>query len=181
VDELGRYGLASAGFERRLREVRDWGLPTPCTGWNVRQLVNHNVRGNLNYVALLDGGAAEDFLRLRDLDALGDDPVAAYDGSVRGLVEAFRQPGALERTLDYPLGKVRGGQALAIRTVDTVIHTWDLARAIGADERLDEELVDWADENLDEIYQGLDVDRFFATPRGSGGSKQERLLRRTGR
>ncbi|WP_345033541.1 maleylpyruvate isomerase N-terminal domain-containing protein [Kutzneria kofuensis] len=49
----------------------DWAAPTPCTEWDVRQLVNHVVRGNLNYVALLDGGTAAEFLRWREVDALG--------------------------------------------------------------------------------------------------------------
>jgi uncharacterized protein (TIGR03086 family) len=176
------YVLASAEFERRLRHVRDWAAPTPCTEWDVRQLVNHVVRGNLNYVALLDGGTAAEFLRWREVDALGDDPVGAYERSVREFEAAFRSPAAMRRTLDYPLGKVGGGQAVAIRTTDTVIHTWDLARAIGADETLNADLVDWIDETLDAIYQGLEgMDRIFGTSGRAEASKQDRLLRRMGR
>jgi uncharacterized protein (TIGR03086 family) len=181
-DAIDRYVLASAGFERRLRWVRDWTLPTPCTEWNLRQLVNHVVRGNVNYIALLDGGTAEDFRRLRDADALGDDPVGAFNRSVQAFVTAFRRPGASERILDYPLGKIRGEQALAVRTTDTVVHTWDLARAIGADDRLDAGLVAWIDENLEAIYADLDgLERFFAKPERTGSSAQDRLLRRMGR
>lgn len=71
--------LASAGFERALRTVEpgQWAWPAPCTEWDVRQLVNHMTRGNLNYVLLAQGGTKAGFLRLRDADALGDDPVAA--------------------------------------------------------------------------------------------------------
>ncbi len=181
-DVVERYVAASGEFERRLRLVGDWDAPTPCTEWDVRQLVNHMVRGNLNYVALLDGGTSADFLRLREVDALGDDPVGAYERSVAEFVKAFREAGALGRSLDYPLGKVGGGQAVAVRTVDTVIHTWDLARAIKGDEELNADLVTWVDENLDEIYAGLEgVERFFADARKSDGTRQERLLRRLGR
>src|SRR5260370_8001843 len=37
--------------------VRDdqWDAPTPCTGWNVRDLVNHVVGGNLAFASLLRG------------------------------------------------------------------------------------------------------------------------------
>lgn len=102
------YVLVGEGFERRLRLVRDWVASAPCTEWNVRQLVNHMVRGNVNYVALLEGGTGGEFLRLREADALGVDPLDAYEESVGQLVAAFGRPGALGRSLDYPLGKARG-------------------------------------------------------------------------
>jgi hypothetical protein len=55
---------------------------------------------------------------------------------VRECAAAFACPGALEQVLDYPLGQVAGQQALAARTTDTIIPTWDLARAIGTDDTL---------------------------------------------
>ncbi|MGI5232765.1 TIGR03086 family metal-binding protein [Actinoallomurus sp. CA-142502] len=190
---VDRFAGTSAGFERRLGAVRpaQWRRPTPCTEWNVRQLVNHMTRGNLGYVRLLRGGSGEEFLRLRDADALGADPVGAYVRSVRECAEAFAAPGAFQRLLDYPLGKVTGRQALAVRTTDTVIHTWDLARAVGADETLDDGLVAWIDDFLEEIYAGLvetptaaeTTHRFFAPPGtlGREASRQDRLLNRMGR
>ncbi|GAA4544447.1 TIGR03086 family metal-binding protein [Amycolatopsis samaneae] len=184
--------LAGKGFERRLRKVRQdqWRRPTPCTEWNVRALVNHMTRGNLSYLRLAEGGDSAEFLRLRDADALGDDPVGAYTRSVEQCAEAFARPGVLDRLLDYPLGELPGRQALAVRTTDSVIHTWDLARAIGADETLDSDLVAWIDEHLDTIYKGLNespvatstTHRFFAardeTP---STSRQDSLLRLMGR
>jgi uncharacterized protein (TIGR03086 family) len=191
---LDRLVLSSTEFERRLRAVRpeQWTWPTPCTDWNVRQLVNHMTRGNLNYVGLLHGGTSAEFLRLRDADALGADPAGAYRRSVEECAGAFASPGALERILDYPLGKVTGRQALAVRTTDATIHTWDLARAVGADDRLNFGLVAWIDDHLEDIYAGLaetpvavdTTHRFFAAPQGvlaGDASRQDRLLRRMGR
>jgi uncharacterized protein (TIGR03086 family) len=192
-----RFLHAGAEFERRLRTVGEehWGLPTPCAEWDVRLLVNHMARGNLNYAALARGGTSAAFLRLRDADALGDDPVGAYVRSVDECAAAFARPGALERALDYPLGTVSGRQALAVRTADSVVHTWDLARALGADETLDAALVEWTEAHLADIYAGLalapadreraSARRFFAAPRGGprsvAASRQERLLHWTGR
>ncbi|MET7300750.1 TIGR03086 family metal-binding protein [Embleya sp. NPDC005575] len=193
-EPIDRFVFAGREFERRLHMVRpeQWTWPTPCSEWNVRQLVNHMTRGNVGYVQLLHGGAGADFIRLRDEDALGADPVAAYIRSVRECAAAFGQPGALERVLDYPLGRVSGQQAIAVRTTDSVIHTWDLARAIGVDDALDAGLVGWIDSHLDEIYAGLmetpiaveTTNRFFAAPDGEpadDGSPQDRLLHRMGR
>ncbi|MEV5750495.1 TIGR03086 family metal-binding protein [Actinoallomurus sp. NPDC052308] len=191
---MDRFLLAGSEFEKKLREVRSeqWAWPTPCTEWNVRRLVNHMTRGNLNYVLLLRGGTSAEFLRLRDADALGTDPVGAYVRSVRECAEAFASPGAFDRVLDYPLGKVTGRQALSVRTTDATIHTWDLARAIGVDDRLDAGLVAWIDDSLEEIYAGLaetptaaeTTHRFFAAPDGTvahDASRQDRLLHRMGR
>ncbi|MFI1919820.1 TIGR03086 family metal-binding protein [Nocardia sp. NPDC020380] len=158
----------------------------------MRQLVNHMVRGNFNYLLLLAGGSRDEFLRLRDVDAMGDDPTLAYTESVQGCRVAFGAPGVLHQDFDYPMGQVLGQQALAVRTTDTVIHTWDLARALGVDEELDTDLIAWIDDNLYEIYDGLDemptsVDtthRFFAPPSNvntAAGTRQDRLLRQMGR
>lgn len=191
---LDRFVVSSDEFERRLRLVRpdQWILPTPCTEWNVHQLANHMTRGNLNYVRLVAGGTSAEFLRMRDVDALGRDPVGAYAGSVQACIEAFSQPGALRRVLDYPLGEITGRQALAVRTTDATIHTWDLARALGVDDTLNPNLVAWINDHLEEIYAGLaetpiaveTTHRFFAAPEGTltpDASKQNRLLHRMGR
>ncbi|WP_406100457.1 hypothetical protein [Streptomyces sp. NBC_01013] len=116
----------------------------------------------------------------------------AYTRSVRECATAFRKPGALQWTLDYPLGPIAGGQALAVRTTDTVIHTWDLARALGVPEELDPGLVAWIEDNLAEIYAGLaespvspdTTHRFFAAPGAPPPAhevRQSRLLRLMGR
>ncbi|MEV5712488.1 TIGR03086 family metal-binding protein [Amycolatopsis mediterranei] len=183
---LDRFLLASRGFEHHLRSVPPdgWGAPTPCAEWDVRALVNHMTRGNLNYVGLLRGATREEFLALRDADALGDDPVAAFTGSVRGCAVAFAEEGALDRVVDYPLGKLTGRRALAVRTTDSTVHTWDLARALGADDALDPGLVAWIDEDYDTIFAGLALGpRFFAEPPPTppGASRQDRLLTRFGR
>jgi hypothetical protein len=81
---------------------------------------------------------------------------------------------------------------LAVRTADTIIHTWDLARAIGVDDTLSPGLVTWASDHLYEIYDGLaetpadprTSHRFFAAPLGppaADASQQDRLLHRMGR
>jgi uncharacterized protein (TIGR03086 family) len=191
---MDRFISSSGEFARKLATVRpdQWSWPTPCTEWNVRQLVNHMTQGNLNYVRLLDGATGAEFLRLRDADALCADPPGGYARSVRECAAAFARPGALDQVLDYPLGQVAGQQALAVRTTDTIVHAWDLARAIGVDDLLRPDLVAWASDHLDEIYDGLaetpadaqTTHRFFAAPPGeppASASRQQRLLYRMGR
>jgi uncharacterized protein (TIGR03086 family) len=189
-----RFAISSQGFERRLTAVRpvQWSWPTPCTGWSVRDLVNHMARGNLSYARLFQGGTAAEFVAMRDEDALGTDPAGAFARSVRACAAAFAVDGVPGRMVDYPLGVISGRQALAVRATDSTVHTWDLARAIGADEHLDEGLVAWISAHLHEIYDGLPetpvaadtTHRFFAPPRGAvadDASRQDRLLHLMGR
>lgn len=183
---LDRFHLASKGFEHHLRAVPPgaWDAPTPCSEWNVRQLVNHMTRGNLNYVGLLRGATRDEFLAARDADALGADPLAAFTGSVRACARAFAEADALDRVVDYPLGKLTGRRALALRTADSTVHTWDLARALGADDTLDPRLVAWLDESYGDIFAGLALNSgVFAEPPPvpPGASRQDRLLTRFGR
>jgi uncharacterized protein (TIGR03086 family) len=187
-----RFLAASEGFGRVLRHATDWSAPTPCADWDVRALANHVTQGDLNYVRLLEGASAADFLRMREADALGTDPVGRFEAATRACADAYAAPGALDRLVDHPSGRLTGRQALAVRTTDTVIHTWDLARAVGADDTLDPDLVAWIDENIHEIYAGMaetpvsaqTTHRFYAAAAGDlavDAPRQVRLLHLFGR
>jgi uncharacterized protein (TIGR03086 family) len=108
------------------------------------------------------------------------------------LLAALRDPGALDKLTDYPLGAAPGRQLVGIRLTDTVVHTWDLARAAGLSETLDPDLVEWVLASLATTYRGIaespvaagTADRFFAPPRTVGpatASPQDRLLHLMGR
>jgi uncharacterized protein (TIGR03086 family) len=194
VDLISLFVAASDGFARRLQQITParWSDPTPCTEWDVRALVNHVTQSNLNYVRLLDGASAAEFLRWRDVDALGDDPVGAFGKTAQDCAAAYAAPGALDRDVDHPSGRLSSRQALAVRTTDTVIHTWDLARGLGEDDTLDPALLEWIDANIGEIYADMaetpvakqTTHRFYAAPASDlapGSSTQDRLLHLFGR
>jgi hypothetical protein len=67
--------------------------------------------------------------------------VTTCKSAVRLVRVAFAEPGALERTVHHTVD-IPGRQLLALRIVDNVIHSWDLASAIGVDPALDEQLVE---------------------------------------
>jgi uncharacterized protein (TIGR03086 family) len=130
VDIIDRYDKAAHGFTARLDAVTDhqWENPTPCTDWNVRQLVDHVIDVQRKIPEML--GA-----EFRD----GSDLQATWRSVRDAALSALRQPGAIERTVKTPGGETPIGQSLGVRLSDLTVHTWDLARATGGDERLDPE------------------------------------------
>ncbi|MEA3217589.1 MAG: hypothetical protein QOJ19_3745 [Acidimicrobiia bacterium] len=143
VDEFGAVDAAHAEFRRRLCAVTDeqWGSSTPCDEWSVRDLVNHVVACAHMYVRLLEGCSREEAAKLLVAEVLTDNPVAAFDAGAVAVCQAFRRPGVLDRVCEHPGGDVTGETLMGYRTFDASIHAWDLARAVGGDENLNDELV----------------------------------------
>jgi uncharacterized protein (TIGR03086 family) len=142
-DPTDLYPRAAAGFGRCVAAVTDANMhdPTPCTDWDVRQLVNHLVNENRWVPPLLEGQTIADVGDRFDGDLVGDDPDATWADAVAGASAAVSEPGVLERTVHVSFGDISGAEYLSQIVSDHVIHGWDLARAVGADEALDPELV----------------------------------------
>ncbi|MEV0440322.1 TIGR03086 family metal-binding protein [Streptomyces spectabilis] len=141
---LERHGQALDRFTDGVHAVRhdQWDAPTPCDRWTVRDLVGHLVSEQLWVPPLVrDGATLEAVGDAFDGDQLGPDPVAAWDRAAAAARAAFRAPHALTGTVHLSYGDTPARDYCAQMTTDLVVHTWDLARAIGADERLPDELV----------------------------------------
>ena len=67
-----------------------------------------------------------------------DDPVAAWFALDRALQAALADPVVAATEFDSPAGRHTVEAAIDIfGTSDILVHTWDLARAVGLDEALD--------------------------------------------
>jgi uncharacterized protein (TIGR03086 family) len=71
----------------------------------------------------------------------GNDPVESFRQIRNRFLEAVDQEGALQLMVQSRLGDRPMDAYLAAMTGDTLVHTWDLARAAGVDETLDPDLV----------------------------------------
>lgn len=135
-------------FGRRVHAVADdqWQAPTPCADWDVRSLVNHVVGEQLWAPHLLGGETIEEVGDRYDGDLLGEDPKRAWDAAVGPSIEAFRAPGALDRTVHLSYGDEAAREYAVQMLTDLAIHGWDLARATGGDERIDPDVAEllWA-------------------------------------
>lgn len=179
--------MASAidGFEQRLGAVGapDWSAATPCDDWDVRTLVNHVVNELLWMPPLLEGKTIAEVGDRFDGDVLGSDPLASFKSAAAAARAATFEPGAQERTVHLSFGDFPGSEYVGQVVSDVIIHSWDLARAIGADDRLDPALLTFVDEFLTpqvEAWRGAGA---FgpAVEVGADASAQDRFLAKTGR
>ncbi|UNO43161.1 TIGR03086 family metal-binding protein [Streptomyces sp. MST-110588] len=164
---LSAHGEAISLFGARVHAVRpdQWDAPTPCSEWSVRDLVNHLTVEQLWVPRLVrDGATIEEVGDAFDGDHLGDDPVGAWDRAAAEAVVAFREPGALDRTVHLSSGPGPAGPYCSQMMSDAVVHAWDLSRAIGAEEELPPELATAALREVEPYADGLEKSGLFAAP-----------------
>lgn len=135
--DAARYTTVANGFTERLAAIStaQWTAPTPCSEWNVRDLVAHVVTTHRRVLATLSGSDAA------AVDAEGDLRLQWFEAN-RDVAEAAEDPesgAAMVRGMsgEQTFGSLVGG----LLCTDTLVHTWDLSRAIGHNETLDPDVV----------------------------------------
>ncbi len=118
-------------------------VPTPCSDWTVRDVLNHVVGGAQMFaISVRDGSVPDDQLgRLMTGDNLGTDFKASFAAAADSAESAIATPGVADKIVTLPFGQMPAGIALNIAVFDVTTHTWDLAKATGQDTALDPEVV----------------------------------------
>jgi len=163
---IALFRRAADGFGRHVHAVAEgqWHDPTPCTDWDVRTLVNHVAVEQLWVPPLMQGSTVAQVGDRFDGDQLGDDAVATWDAVVQASSAAFGATGALDGTVTLSAGEKAAAEYCWEMTTDALIHSWDLARGIGADEVLDGELVELVYERTLPVAEHLQETGLFAPP-----------------
>jgi uncharacterized protein (TIGR03086 family) len=141
VDIVEIDGRALHGLEKLVAGVtpQQRAAATPCTEWTVEDLLVHIVAVNRKYAGVGRGDPWEP--GATDIDR-GDDPVSAYSETIAPLLEAWRRPGALQRTLDLPVGERPAELALWVHLREILVHGWDLAVSTGQRSPFDDDVVE---------------------------------------
>jgi uncharacterized protein (TIGR03086 family) len=142
IDGGAQLGVVVPLLGSLVAEVRpgDLGLSTPCAAWTTRDLLNHVVGGALMYAEVFTGGPVED-ISGRMPDAIGDDPMAAFQAAAERFGGAAQGPGAMETVFDLTYGPMTGRTFLRFAAFDLLVHCWDLATTLGRDIDVPEPLV----------------------------------------
>jgi uncharacterized protein (TIGR03086 family) len=178
-DVVEQWNQVAEGFTARLDAVRadQWDALTPCPEWTVRQLVEHAI-GAQRMMARARGATGV-------VDApTGDDPRPAWQAVRAAAAAAYSEPAEMDQIVKMPFGEMPARDALAIPMGDLLVHTWDLARATGGDERLDAQAVA-------AVYEGMKLlpEEIVRTPQifgpkvdpPAGANLQTQMLCFTGR
>jgi uncharacterized protein (TIGR03086 family) len=138
-DLADRYRRVAAGFTERTREVPDsaWENPAPCEGWVARDIVRHIVEW---VPAFFEAAGAPPLPAGPSVD---DDPAESWSALDAGLQSFLDDPELSALVVTHPhAGQHRLDDAIGMFVLgDVLVHTWDLARATGLDETLDNEIV----------------------------------------
>ncbi|HEY0699352.1 MAG TPA: TIGR03086 family metal-binding protein [Micromonospora sp.] len=128
-----RHRQVAGVFGDRVHGTRSWDVPSPVAGWTARDVVRHLTGWLPGFLA---AGAGVELPRGPSVDS---DPVAAWEVHRDGVQAVLDDPATARREFTNPH---TGGLPLEnaidrFYTADVFMHTWDLARATGQDERLD--------------------------------------------
>lgn len=157
-----------------------WSRPSPCDGWDARAVVEH-VIGFHDVLLLRPFGAKPQRPR--------DDVLARWDLTCGALQRVLARPGLFDRVVEVPaVGnnppmQVDARVIVPMLTQDVLVHTWDLARAVGADDRLDEGLCARCLERLPQDPEARVASGMYAAPVAvdSEADVQSQLLALLGR
>lgn len=167
-------------FATRLGAVTDWDAPTPDDDWSVRDLVAHVIEEQQWVPHLLAGRTVAQ--AQSSIDPLGDDLLAEWRLHSLAATTAWREV-ADDRAVSLSTDTVPARDYLREQTSDVTIHSWDLARAVGADETLDAALVEAVWTVFEPQQDTLAASGLFAAvvPVPDDAPLQSRLLALTGR
>ncbi len=128
-----RHREVSGAFTDRVRGARAWDVPSPVAGWAARDVVRHLTQWLPSFLA---AGAG---IELPAGPAVDDDPVAAWQIHCDAVQALLDDPATADRVLvNRHIGELPLDRAIdQFYTADVFMHTWDLARATGQDDRLD--------------------------------------------
>ena len=144
-ENTDKYRRAVSGMTAVVDAVpRDaWSAPSPCEGWTAKDVVGHVIGGMQRISGSGPSGPPA-------ASGLGpdDDPVDSYH---QARERAFTALDTVDLSMmvpgpagDMPLDQMVG----VFATMDVIVHTWDLAHAVGLPVTLDQDLVQEAYDRL---------------------------------
>jgi uncharacterized protein (TIGR03086 family) len=129
-----RYRMTADAFDARVRATpqESWSTQSPCAEWRARDVVAHVVDNHRSLIAQVSGVESKPMTP-------DEDPEAAWMTAHATMRDLTEDPEAMAHSVESPMGPIPLDQMIVqFMCMDVLVHTWDLARAVGGDERLDE-------------------------------------------
>ena len=129
-----RYGRLADEFADAVAAVPEerWTSPSPCDDWTARDVVEHVCSTQGMFLGYVDEPTGEG-------PPVAEDPVGACRAASAPVVAVLADPARASATFDGFFGETSFESAIdRFANFDLVVHRWDLARATGGDDRIDE-------------------------------------------
>lgn len=174
---VSRVTSLVSDFDARVQAAPSdsWGNVAPCEGWTAVDVVAHVANNCSRLTAALTKSSPAAF------DA--SDVVASWNPIRDGFIAALSS-GDLSAPIPGPAGEMPAEQMIGRFVAnDILIHTWDLARAVGGDERLDPTAVSGAFSGLKMVADMMRRPGVFgpAVEASPGDDEQTQFLKFVGR
>jgi uncharacterized protein (TIGR03086 family) len=117
LEELGPLLVGVVGAIRPDQLDR----PTPCTGFDVRGVLEHMIGGAAAFAAAFRGD--------EPITPDTSDVLASFGSALSALAASIVAPGGLDRTIRAPFGEVPGETFARFVVLDGLVHGYDLAVA----------------------------------------------------
>lgn len=166
------WNATADAFSQRLDAASEEQMQasSPCEGWCAQEVVDHAVGTQAQVVAPMLGAEVAE---------------GAGWPEVRQAIGSALTAESLEGTTQHPaMGEVPKGMIMGIGIADLLVHTWDVARSIGADETLPAAAVSASYAGLQRIpEQMMRSEGYFgaAVPSAEGADEQTKMLNFAGR
>ena len=154
-ENLRNYTRSVYSLDAVVRRVPEdaWDNQSPCTEWTAREVLGHVIWG-MNRVAA-GVGAGEEPIEAPEAEVAGDDPVATWDEASRRVLEGLDHQGVLQLVRETPFGEMPVDGLLGFVYSDVLMHTWDIATAVGIEHGIADDLADRAHDLLAGAGDGI--------------------------
>jgi uncharacterized protein (TIGR03086 family) len=162
--------------------------PTPCTLWNLRELLDHTI-GSLTLLtdAVVAAAGAGNGARVTTAEAPGGRRLGSttWDRAIAEVAarsrHAWEAPGVMDRVVDLPIGTLPAPAVASAALLEVVTHGWDIGQASGEGADIPDALalpvLEFARTPLVHENRGDN----FAADLGIGDTPSERLVAFLGR
>lgn len=113
--------------------------PTPCSNFNVLDVVNHMISLGGTFAYAFRGEEPPEPGPAYDGDQV---PASAFRQAMEGLLDSVNSAGAMQRTIETPMGPMTGETFARLVAFDGLVHGWDIARGASIGYELPAETVE---------------------------------------
>lgn len=171
TDPLTAWRRSAGPFTAEVEAVTDWDAPSPCEGWNAREVLAHVIDTEQEFLARVDlAPPASDSAIPESAAPAPSAPAPAPPGSGAEGTGGPTAPGPAARWAEHlaAVDALLADPAIAARPhdgafgpttigavliefygFDLVVHRWDLARSQGRESRFDEQELALLDASVD--------------------------------